>query len=403
MNIGEIKYSLQNLMHRRLRSFLSVLSILIGITAIFALVSFGLGVRIYMEDIAEEMGTNKLYIQAKGPGIPGMDPNFFFTKEEVDFIGKIKGVDEVLGMYVATPEIEFKKQKKYAFLISVDPDKIDFVDETFTVTVTRGRHLKKGDLSKVVLGYNYQIDKRIFRRAVSLGDKVEINGERFEVIGFYEDIGNPQDDSNIYITEEAFELAFPEKKGKFGYAMMSADRGVDPRALADKIEDKLRKRRGQEKGKEDFFVMTMEDAFEIFANIMNVINGILILIALVSLVVAAVNIMNTMYTSVLERTKEIGVMKAVGAKNSNIMLIFVIESGLLGIVGGIIGIIFGYAIARIGGYAVSMAGYGFLQPMFPWYLTAGCLLFAFFVGSVAGLLPAYQASQLKPVDALRYE
>ncbi len=403
MKIDELKYSLTNLMHRRLRSFLSVLSILIGITAIFALISFGLGVRIYMENIAEEMGTNKLYIQGKGPGVPGIDPNFFFTRDEINFIDKIKGVDEVLGMYVETPEIEFKNQKKYAFLISVDPDKIDFVDETFTVTVTRGRHLKKGDLSKVVLGYLYQLDNKMFKRGVEPGDKVKINDKQFEVVGFYEEIGNPQDDSNIYITEEAFELTFPEKNDKFGYIMMSSDKGADPRALADKVKDKFRKYRGQEKGKEDFFVMTFEDVFEIFGDIMNVINGILVLIALISLGVAAVNIMNTMYTAVLERTREIGVMKAVGAQNSNIMLIFVIESGLLGTVGGILGIGLGYVIAKIGGIAVSAAGYGFLQPMFPWYLTFGCLMFAFIVGSLSGLLPAYQASQLKPVDALRYE
>jgi len=403
MKIGELKYSLQNLVHRKLRSFLSVLSILIGITAIFALVSFGLGMKDYTETLAQEAGTNKIFIQGRGPGVPGIDPNFFFTSEEINFIEKINGVDVVLGMYVATPEIEFKKQKKFAFLVGVDPDKKDFMDEVFTVTVEKGRHLKDGDLNKVVLGYAYQFDKKFFARSVELGDKVKIDGNQFEIVGFYEEVGNPQDDSNIYLSEEAFELIFPEKINKYGTIMMSSLKSVNTGDLADKIEDKFRKYRGQKKGKEDFFVQTFEDAFEIFSNILNIINGILVLIALVSLIVAAVNIMNTMYTAVLERTKEIGVMKAVGAKNSNIMLIFVVESGLLGTVGGIIGILFGYGIAKLGGVAIAAAGYGFMSPIFPWYLTAGCIFFAFFVGSVSGLLPAYQASQLKPVDALRYE
>jgi len=184
MKIGEIKYSLQNLVHRKLRSFLSVLSILIGITAIFALVSFGLGMRDYMEGIAEEAGTNKIYLQGKGPGIPGLDPNFFFTKEEADFIGKIKGVDEVVGMYFTTPQIEFKDQKKYAFIVGVDPAKTKLVDELFTVTVEKGRHLKKGDLYKVVLGYSYRFDEKFFDRKVEAGDKVKIDGVQFDVIGF---------------------------------------------------------------------------------------------------------------------------------------------------------------------------------------------------------------------------
>ena len=403
MKIDELKYSLTNLLHRRLRSFLSVVSILIGIMAIFALVSFGLGIQDYVNTISEEAGANKLYIQSKAPGVPGIDPNFYFTRDDVNFVDKINGVDEILGMYVSSPEIEFKKEKIYAFLVGMDPDKQDFIDETFTVTVEKGRHLKKGDLYKVVLGYNYQIDTKIFKRGVKLSDKIKIDGEQFEIVGFYEEIGNPQDDSNVYISEKVFELIYPEKKGKFGYAMLSSDKTLDPNTLADKIEDKLRKYKGQEEGKEDFFVMSFQDAFEIFGSVINVLNGVLILIAFVSLVIAAVNIMNTMYTAVIERTQEIGVMKSIGAKNIDILTIFIIESGLLGTVGGIVGIIFGYIIAKAGGAIAASAGYSFLKPIFPWYLIIGCIFFAFFVGAISGLLPAYQASRLKPVDALRYE
>ena len=139
------------------------------------------------------------------------------------------------------------------------------------------------------------------------------------------------------------------------------------------------------------------------ANVMDVINGVLVLIALISLVVAGVNIMNTMYTAVLERTQEIGIMKSVGARNSDILAIFLFESGFLGAVGGVMGIIFGWAIASAGGAAAAAAGYALLRPEFPLWLIIGCVAFAFFVGAMAGLLPAIQASKLKPVDALRYE
>lgn len=133
------------------------------------------------------------------------------------------------------------------------------------------------------------------------------------------------------------------------------------------------------------------------------INGILVLIALISLVVAAVNIMNTMYTSVLERTREIGVMKAIGAKNNDILFIFVFESGFLGMIGGILGVIFGYIIARSGGAIAAANGYALLQPAFPLWLVIVCIVFAFMVGAGSGLLPARQASKLRPVDALRYQ
>ena len=402
IKIQELRYSLTNLLHRRMRSFLSVLSILIGITAIFALISFGLGMQNYIDKFAEEAGTRTMYITSKGIGAPGFDDTFGLTQNEIDFVGKIKGVDESIGLYFNGAEIESENQKRYTFSIGLDTDKLDVLATVFTVDVEKGRRLKEGDNDKVVLGYNYQLDNRIFKRGLELGDKVEINGERFEIVGFYEEIGNPQDDSQIYFTSEVMKDLY-EKEDKFGFVVLIAGEGEDVQLLSEKIEDKFRKKRGQKEGEEDFYLMTFQDTLEIYGNVIGVINGVLVLIALISLVIAAVNIMNTMYTAVLQRKREIGLMKAVGARNSNIMLIFVVESGMLGTVGGITGVILGYLIARAGGYAVASAGYGFLTPVFPWYLTFGCLLFAFFVGAISGLLPAYQASQLKPVDALRYE
>ena len=401
MNLDEIKYSLQNLMHRRMRSWLTVLSILIGIMAIYALVSFGFGIQNYMDVLAEEAGVDLLYIQAKGVGAPGTDETFVITQDEIDFISKINGVKEISGMYMKVGEIKHGKERKYAFVAGFDP--LDWLLKAFTVDIEKGRQLKKGEIDKVALGYNYQLENKIFKKPVKLGDKVEINDNKIEVVGFYEEVGNPGDDSNIYFTMDGMEALYDDIKDKFGYVLLQAEKNVDVKELADKIEEKLRKYKGQEKGKEDFFVTTFEDAFEIFGNIMNILNGVLVLIALISLLVASVNIMNTMYTAVLERTKEIGVMKSIGARNNDIFNIFVFESGFLGMVGGAIGILFGFLIAKLGGQIAASAGYSMLKPIFPWYLSLGCLLFAFFIGAVSGLLPAYQASKLNPVDALRYE
>jgi putative ABC transport system permease protein len=403
MNTEDIKYSLQNLIHRKMRSWLTVLSILIGIMAVYALVSFGLGLQNYMNSLADQMGADKLFIFASGTGAPGTDPNFFISKSELDFVSKIKGVDEITPMYAKAAEIVFGKERKYAFLIGLRAEDINFVNEGFGIDIFKGRALKKGDINKVFLGYNYQIENKFFKKAVRLGDKVEINGKEFEVVGFYEEVGNPSDDSQIYITEDAFNVLFPDFKEKYGYILMSAAPGVDPNELADKIKEKLRKFKGQKEGEEDFFVQTMTDVMQVYGTVINVLSGILVLIALISLVVASVNIMNTMYTAVLERTREIGVMKAIGARNGDILLTFIFESGLLGGVGGAIGVLFGFIVAKIAESAAAAAGYSLLKPIFPWYLTLGCILFAFFIGAIAGVLPAINASRQKPVDALRYE
>ncbi len=403
MNIYEIKYALQNLGKRKLRSALTILSILIGITSIFALLSFGIGIQNYVDTLADEAGRDKLFIQARGIGAPGTDETFFLSKDDVRFVEKINGVDEIAGIYLKAAEIKFGNEKKFYFLMADVVEKLDFIEETFSVKVISGRRLKEGDLDKAVLGYNYQLKEKIFKSPVRLGDKIEINGNRYEVIGFKEEIGNPQDDTNIYITEKSFEQLFPERKDKFSFVMMSAQKGTGTADLAERVEEKLRKFKDQEKGKENFFVQTFEDALATFTTIINVINGMLVLIALVSVVVAFVNIMNTMYTSILERTKEIGVMKAIGAKNSDILIIFIVEAGLIGLVGGILGIATGYLISSVGGSIAAASGFALLRPSYPLYLILGCLLFSLIVGAAAGFFPARRASKLKPVDALRYE
>ena len=403
MNSDELKYSLSNLVHRKLRSFLSALSILIGIAAIFTLVSFGLGLQDYINTLAEEAGVDKLFIQAKGIGAPGTDANFFITAEDIDFVRRINGINEAEGIYAKAGEIVFREETAYAFVSGYNEDNQDFIEEAFTVKIEEGRELKSGELGKAILGHNYKVKDKLFSRPLETGDMLQINGKEFKVVGFYEEVGNPHDDSNIYLTDDAFEILFPAAKDKFGFVMASADPGVETGPLALRVKDKLRKFKGQEEGKEDFFVQTFEDALQVFTNIFLVINGILVLIAFISLIVATVNIMNSMYTAVLERTSEIGVMKAIGAKNSTILQLFVVESGLLALLGGAFGIAFGYLLASAGGAAAAAAGYSFLKPIFPLWLIIFCLVFSFVVGALAGLLPARQASKLQPVDALRYE
>jgi len=403
MNRDIIKYAFMNVRKRKLRSGLTVLSILIGVTAIYALVSFGIGLQLYVNSISEEAGIDKLFIQAKGIGAPGSDIGFKVTQDDVDFVEDINGVQDISGIYSKAVQVKKDSKVKYAYALGMDTDRINLIEEAFTVEIEKGRQLRNGELNGIVLGHNYQIKDKIFEKPIVLGEKIEIDAEKFEVVGFYEAVGNPQDDSNIFMTFEAYERMFPDRKNTFGFIIIKANKNTNPSELAERIQDKLRKHKGQDKGKEDFFVQTFEDALQTFNNIILVLNGILLLIALISIVVAAVNTMNTMYTAVLERTKEIGVMKAIGAKNSGILMIFVMESGILGFIGGVLGISLGYLISKTGGSIAAAAGFSFLTPAFPLWLTLGCILFATSVGALSGTLPAVNASKLKPVDALRYE
>jgi len=191
-------------------------------------------------------------------------------------------------------------------------------------------------------------------------------------------------------------------KDEYDIIVVQLEKNSDPEKVAEAITEKLRKDRGLKEGEEDFNVQTPIAALASINTILNVINVIVIGIALISLLVGAIGIANTMYTSVLERTKEIGVMKAIGARNSDILLIFLFESGLLGLVGGIVGVLIGMLMAWTAATGANTAlGTNLFIIKFNPALIIGSIIFSFLIGTVSGVLPARQASKLKPVDALR--
>jgi len=186
--------------------------------------------------------------------------------------------------------------------------------------------------------------------------------------------------------------------------MVKIDDGEEPSVVAERIEEELRDFRDEDEGAESFQVQTFEQILEQVGVVLNIISAVLIGIAAISLLVGGVGIMNTMYTAVLERTKEIGIMKSIGGRNSDIMMIFLLESGMYGLVGGGVGVIVGALMSLIVSKVAGVAlGIDYFQADITWWLIVGALTFSFVVGVLSGVLPAKQASKMQPVDALRYE
>jgi len=401
MNEEIIKYSLKNLWQRRSRSAFTILSIFIGITAIFIFLSFGLGLFQYVSEFTSGSAADKVTIQPKGAGAPGLDDTFSLTEDDLDAVEGTSGVYEVSGVYFKAAEINQRGVNRFVWLIAYDPEK-PLIIEQFGVKLESGRELQKGDDNKVVLGYNYKFDDKIFPGGLELNDKIEVQGQNLRVVGFYRSIGNPQDDSNIYVTDDSLEDLYPNETQGFGWIVARVDIS-DMDTIIENIEKNLRKSRGLEEGKEDFFVASFQDLLESYSNALFIIIGFVILIALISVIVSAINTASTMITSVLERVKEIGVIKSIGGKNSEIFNIFLFESGFLGFVAGVLGVSIGALISYGGGVALENSGFGFLQPYFSFWLFFGIILFAVVTGAISGVVPAYRASKLKPVNALRYE
>jgi len=237
---------------------------------------------------------------------------------------------------------------------------------------------------------------------LDLGDKILVQGKEMQIVGFYSPVGNPQDDSNVYVINDAIDEIYNGTTNNYGWIVAR----VDPDKIevaVENIERSLRKERNVEKGKEDFFVQSFEDLLNSYAGALNIIIGFILLIAFISVIVSAINTANTMITSVLERVKEIGILKSIGARNSEIFGIFLFESSFLGFIAGVIGVVIGFTISYIGGALLESLGWGFLSPAFPPSLFIGCILFAVITGAVSGVIPAMRASKINVVDALRYE
>ena len=172
--------------------------------------------------------------------------------------------------------------------------------------------------------------------------------------------------------------------------------------VKENIEKLLRKERDVKKGEENFQVESAQNLINTLNSTLAAVNIFVVIIASISLLVGGIGIMNTMYTSVLERTKEIGIMKAIGARNSRIFKLFFIESGFLGMVGGIIGVILGLIFAYGSAFLGRLAlGVDLIQARVPLFWIIFALLLSFGLGTLFGVIPAINASKLQPVDALR--
>ena len=396
-----VNYSLRSIRKRKARSFLTILSIFIGIATIFIFISFGWGLYNYINDFTTSGSADKIIIQAKGIGAPGMDTTFKLTDDDVRAVRKTVGVYEATGIYAKVAEVTQGDTRKFVYLLGYDPKK-PLVMEVFNIDYRSGRSLSSSDSGKVVLGYNYLIPDKIFPRAMAINDKIEVQGQTLRVIGFFEPVGNPQDDSQVYVINDMVDKLYNTTENSYAMIVAKVDSANIDKTVFN-VEKGLRQKRNLDEGKEDFFVQSFADMIDSYSGALDVVIGFIILIALISVLVSAVNTANTMISSVLERFQEIGVLKAIGAKNSEIFKIFFFESGFLGFVAGVIGVLIGWGLSALGGNILMNLGWGFLQPHFSPILFVGCIVFATATGAISGVIPAWRASKINAVDALRYE
>ncbi len=381
-----------------------MLGIIISIATIFMLVSISLGLQGAVEEQFRTLGTDKIFIQPSTGflGPPGSVGGVVLTEDDVDTISKVRGVKEYSFFVAGNAKVEFRGETRFMLVWGIDPEHLDVYSEVGSFEIEEGKFLEKGDRNSVMLGWLFAQEK-VFKKPVRTGNKLTINDQDFKVKGNLERIGNPDDDRMILMDLNSFRELF-DIQDRVDIIMVQVDEGEDINEVSDRIEKKLRSSRGVTEKTQDFSILNPEELLESFGNVLNIITAFLAGVAAISLFVGGIGMANTMYTSVVERTREIGIMKAIGAKNREILYIFLIESGLLGLVGAGIGVLLGYSISKTIEYiAITQLNTTLLQAASPLYLIIGCLMFGFVIGAVSGTLPAIQASKTNVVDALRYE
>lgn len=384
-----------------------MIGIFIGIAAVVALVSLGQGMKEAITGQFASFGTDKLIIQAAGftMGPPGSGVVERLTSKDSDVIRRVKGIDIVAERLMRSEKIRFNDEERYSAIASITQDEsrklvLEVIEESMKLGIEEGRMLFKDDRSKIVIG-NDLTSKKLFSRKLRLGDKLNIGNQDFEIVGILEKSASPMGNDMVLMNDEPMREALDigDEVDIIAAQVFNVD---EIEIVAARVEKDLRKHRDVELGKEDFSVQTPTQAVEVLNDILNYVTWFLVFIAMISLIVGAVGISNTMFTAVLERRKEIGIMKSIGAKNSNILLLFLIESGMLGLVGGVIGIILGVTLSKtVEILATLILGTQLIQAHYTMFWILGPLVFSFIVGSISGTVPAIQAAKMKPVDALR--
>lgn len=396
--------SLSNLRRRRLRSWLTMIGIIIGIAAVVSLISLGNGLKTAVLGQFSALSVDTLTVTnaETGFGPPGSTAIKKLTDHDVKLVESVSGIKVVIPRLLRVASIKFNDNVKYNYVISMpqDREKLNFIYTTFGIKTQAGKFLGANDKGKVLLGSEY-IDMDFDGKKVSVGSKLNIQGKDFIVQGFLKKSGTFEINLAILMLDDDIKNVL--KIGdEWDFIAVRVQNKDNLEQVSIKISEKLRKDRNEKVGEEDFSVQTPAKMLSSVTTILNIINIIVSGIAAISLIIGGIGIANTMYTSVLERTREIGTMKAIGAKNKDIRWIFLIESGMLGLVGGLIGVILGMGFAFLVSFgAASALGQNILDVTISWTLLLGALAFSFVLGIAAGVLPAIQASRLNPTEALR--
>lgn len=397
MNLFEtLQLSLKAIFSNRLRSFLTVLGIVIGVTSVILLIAMVTGLKSYITGQISGLGSNLIFVipgklgGGRSPG--GIQVNRLTSAHAAEIQAKLAGEAEV------SPAIQKITQVKYLNKLnkntSITGVLANYPKIIQAIKITEGRFLSQSEVQSgkriVVIGQT--VKNNLFPNHSPVGKFITVNNLRYQIIGIMGPRGSTFgiDQDNVIIVPL---LAAQKQFGidKLNTIYISAKNPDDVKIIQEKTISILKKRLSED----DFTVQTQEQTLSTIGQITGVMTIVLGGVAAISLIVGGIGIMNIMLVSVTERTKEIGIRKALGAKPKDIRNQFLIEAVTLSGIGGIIGIATGSLLS----FLIGM----FFTTTIPFWSIALSFGFSMLVGVVFGVTPAIRAAKLNPIQALRYE
>ena len=400
------KLALNMVLHSKLRSWLTILGIVIGVASVVAIIGLSNGMEASVSDRFSDMGVDLITITpgyskatfgGPGGGHPGesissssQDP---LTNKDVQALKSLASVKSIDLRISGSADVYFMGGEGTVSVTGVDQK---VWSQFSTETIAQGRDLSSSDQNVVLIGGNLADD--YFDNPVGINQILTLEGSAFRVVGILDDTSN-----SVYMPlNPAYTVLDDKDMGEYDSIIVKAkeDSSEFIDALKESMLDKLMIARHVNEKTIDFSLRANKDSLEQASEMLSTMTLFLTAIAAVSLLVGIVGVVNTMFTSVLEKKKEIGIMKAIGATNKDVMTLFLLNSGLMGLAGGIFGVIIGWIVASSLTFSMMRnASSGSVSLELVLFALAGSIV----IGMLAGLIPAWNASRLKPVDSLRAE
>jgi putative ABC transport system permease protein len=417
-----IKLSMNSLSHRGLRSWLTILGIVIGVAAVVSIISIGSGTRQAISSQLGGLGADIITIssgfeRAFGGGFGGPEgerrqattTTQNLTNRDIQIIKSVSGVQFVNGIISQRSDVTYLGQSASVSVQGVDP--LAWREMT-TSELESGRYLTPSDENVIVIGNGVAQD--MFKKPLVLNTQISVGGKMFSVVGILKasgGFGGGGNDNTIFMPINAARTIITNVvTNQFSSIQVKVTDAGLVNEVMNTTEERLLLSRHVTENTKDFTITSAQQIQTTISSVMGTLNLFLTGIAAISLLVGAIGIANTMFMSVMERTRQIGTLKALGTTNFEIMKLFLLESAMIGFMGGLLGVFLGFiAAGTISELGIRIAGIGGrgglggnLTVITP-ELVLFSIGFSVFIGAISGLIPARRAASLQPIEALRYE